>query len=197
MPPAACVSSDAADAGVARLLALGADARKAAAMAPFLASLLCSVDDYDIVAARVLRFCRVLGVSASNASRFASTQPALYKLGEAELAARADALRAALPPGTRLEEVVGRAPTLLLAPAEDLAADCADLAFLPHALLAPLLEVEPTLLQPTRGPRLAEMRATWQAGPHAALPAAHVPADDTEATRLRRYAQDVLSSPYV
>ena len=193
-----CTASGTSDAGVARLLALGADAREAASVAPLLTSLLSSANTnyYDTVAGRVLRFCRVLGVSASNAFRFSSTQPALYALGEAELAARADALRAVLPPGTRLGEVVGRAPTLLLAPAGDVAAACADVAFLHPALLAPLLEVEPTLLQPTRGPRVAEVRAVWQAGPFAALPVTHVPADEAEEATLRRYAQDVLSSPY-
>jgi hypothetical protein len=193
MRPVACASSDAADGGVARLLALGADAKEAASMAPFLASLLASGDYYETVGARVLRFCRVLGVSASNASRFSSTQPALCALDETAL----KALRAALPPCTRLPEVIGKAPTLLLAPADELAAACADLSFLPGALLGPLLEAEPTLLQPTRGPRLKEMRAVWQAGPFAALPASHAPADDDEAAKLRRYAQDVLSSTYV
>ena len=186
-----------ADGGVARLVALGAGAAEASALAPFLASLASSGSHYDAVAARMLRFCRVLRVSASNASRLAVTQPALYALGEADLAARRDALRAALPAGTDTAEVVGKAPTLLLAEGGAIAAAMADLSFLPAALLAPLLEAEPTLLQPTRGPRLAEMRAAWQAGPHAGLAADHVPTDDGERQRLRRYAQDVLSSPYV
>ena len=186
-----------ADGGVARLVALGAGAAEASALAPFLAGLASSGSYYDDVAARMLRFCRVLGVPASDASRLSSTQPALCALSEAELTARLHALRAALPVGTSAAEVCGRAPTLLLAEAAALAAARADLAFLPDALLAPLLETEPTLLQPTRGPRLAEVRATWQAGPFAALPAHHAPADDGERARLRRYAQDVLSPPYV
>jgi hypothetical protein len=195
MRPVACASSD--DAGVARLMALGADAKEAESMAPFLASYLDSGDYYETVGARVLRFCRVLGVRASNAFRFSSTQPGLCALDETALKARAEALRAALPPCTRLPEVIGSAPTLLLMPADELAAACADLAFLPGALLGPLLEEEPTLLQPTRGPRLAEMRAVWQAGPFAELPASHQPADEQEAATLRRYAKDVLSSTYV
>jgi len=185
------------DGGVARLVALGADKKEAAALAPHLASLASSGSHYDVVAARMLRFCRVLGVSASNSSRFASTQPALYALDEAALSVRLTALRAALPAGTNTAEVVGRAPTLLLAPAHALAAARSDLAFLPAAALAPLLETEPTLLQPTRGPRLAELRTTWQAGPFAALSASHEPVDDAERARLRRYAQDTLASPYV
>lgn len=197
MRPVACASSD-ADPGVARLLALGADAKEAASMAPFLANYLDSADNYyEAVGARVLRFCRVLGVSASNAFRFSSTQPSLCALDETALKKRAAALRAVLPACTRLPEVIGKAPTLLLIPASELAPALANLAFLPGALLGPLLEEEPTLLQPFSGPRRAEMRAVWQAGPFAALPASHVPADDNEAAELRRYAKDVLSSEFV
>jgi len=185
-----------ADGGEARLLALGASKAEAAAMARFLTS---AGSNHDEVATRMLRFCRVLGVSASNAFRFSSTQFALFSLDEQALGARMAALRAALPAGTNASEVVGQAPTLLFAEAEELAAARADLAFLPAALLAPLLEKEPTLLmQALRGPpRLAELRAAWQAGPFAALPADHQPADDDERASLRRYARDALASDYV
>ena len=185
------------DGGAARLLALGADAAEAAALAPHLASLESSGAFYEEVAARMLRFCRVLGVSASNSARLASTVPEL-RLDEAELASRLAALRSALPAGTDLATVVGKAPTLLFATTAELAAARAELAFLPPCLLVPLLEAEPTLLQLAhRGPRLPEVKAKLLAGPFAALLPTYEPESEADRQYLRRYAAGALASPHV
>ena len=191
-------SASSVDGGAARLLALGADATEVAALAPHLASLESSGAFYDEVAARMLRFCRVLGVSSSNSSHLASTVPELHSLDEAELTSRLAALRVALPAGTDMATVVGKAPTLLFATPAELAAARAELAFLPPCLLVPLLEAEPTLLQLAhRGPRLPEVKAKLLAGPFAALLPTYEPESEADRQYLRRYAAGALASPHV
>ena len=187
-----------ADDAAARLLALGANATEAAALAPHLAYLESSGSFYEEVAARMLRFCRVLGVSASDSARFASTVPALYPLNEEELSAQLAALRTALPAGTDMAKVVGLSPTLLFATPDEMAAARAELAFLPPCLLVPLLETEPTLLHAQhRGPRLPEVKAKLLAGPFAALLPTYEPESEADRQYLRRYAAGALSSPCV
>lgn len=182
-----------ADGGLERLLSLGANETEAAALAPHVSG------SSDELAARMLRYCRVLGVSPFHAVRLATSVPALDSLDVAELSARLAALRSALPAGTDAAAVVGRAPTLIFETPEALSAARAELsAFLPPCLLVPLLEEEPSLLLLAhRAKRLPELKAKLLLGPFAALLPTYEPDNDADRRYLRRYAQGALALPSV